>query len=88
MGSPSSPTAGGLPGFPVMSKDSRVRSIARRVLAIQTAVLVTLVYFTVVPLVAWIRLRDPLGARGGRKDSYWLPHHPVKGGVERHTHPF
>lgn len=85
---PSPPAAEGFPGSPTMPEGSRVRSIARRVLAVQTAVLVTLVYFAVVPLVAWIRLRDPLGARGGRRDSYWLPHHPVKGGVERHTHPF
>ncbi len=68
---------------------SGVRAVGRRVARVQTRVLLTLVYFLVLPLFALSRLADPLGLRSPKRDeSLWGRRPPVEPTVERFTHLF
>ena len=66
-----------------------VRAVGRRVAQVQTLVLLTLVYFLILPLFALCRLADPLRLRSAKRDeSLWRRRSPVEPTVERFTHLF
>ncbi len=53
-----------------------------------TPVLFTLLFFTVLPLFALIRLRDPLRVRGAGLPTYWEAASPHEATLERTRRPF
>ena len=57
---------------------------------VMTTVLMSLLYFIVVPVFSLIRLKDPLRLRLKRdsEDSYWEPHEMSDQTVERFSKPF
>ncbi len=63
-------------------------TLSRRVARMQDVVLLTLVYWTAVPLVRLLQKGDPLGLTRQKKESYWEPHQPLPDSLSRHTHPF
>ena len=68
---------------------SAMRAVGRGVARVQTLVLLTLVYFLILPLFALCRLADPLGLRSPKRDeNLWRRRPPVEPTVERFTHPF
>jgi hypothetical protein len=54
---------------------------------VNSAVLLTLIYFLVVPLTLFIRLKDPLGRKSGG-ETYWTDRKPVERSLRRHTLQF
>lgn len=68
---------------------ARLRGVGRRLARAETLVLLTLVYFLVLPLFALSRLADPLGLRQQAPgESRWRERPPVEPTVDRFTHPF
>ena len=57
---------------------------------IMTVVLMTVLYFVVVPVFSLIRLKDPLRMRRTRSpdESFWEPHRNSEPTVERFSKPF
>ncbi len=66
-----------------------MRAVGRRVARAETTLLLTIVYFLVLPLFALSRLRDPLRLRRPRSgEGLWRRRQPVEPTIERFTHPF
>ena len=53
------------------------KAFAHRLGRIQTWIILSLLYFLVVPLFSLIRIRDPLGYTLGEPDSWWEEMEPV-----------
>jgi hypothetical protein len=55
---------------------------------IVTTILLTVMFFVLLPVFALIRLADPLRTKLGKADSYWEDHPPYEDTLERNLRPF
>ena len=62
-------------------------AFARALGRINTVLVLTLIYFLVVPVFSLLRFKDPLKLRP-RKTTRWLERAPVERSLERFTHPY
>ena len=65
------------------------KSVAHRIAAFQLLILLTLIFFLILPFFALYRLKDPLKTKPDPDaETYWepRPHEPTT--LERFTHPF
>ncbi len=62
-------------------------AFARALGRINTVLVLTLIYFLVLPVFSLLRFKDPLRLRRGRP-TRWLERPPVERSLERFTHPY
>jgi hypothetical protein len=58
------------------------KSFAHRLGRIQTWIILSLLYFLVVPVFSLIRFKDPLGYAVGEPDTWWEEMEPVDENLE------
>jgi hypothetical protein len=61
---------------------------ARRIGRFNTLLVLTVIYFLLIPLFALWRLRDPLRLRPREGPTQWIDRSPVEQTAERFTHPY
>jgi hypothetical protein len=62
-------------------------AFARALGRINTVLVLTLIYFLVLPVFSLLRFKDPLNLRRG-KPPRWLERPPLERSLERFTHPY
>ena len=65
------------------------KRVARRIAAFQFLILLTLIYFLILPFFTLYRLKDPLKTKLDEgADTYWEERPQEEATVERFSHPF
>ena len=62
--------------------------IGEKIGMVMSAVILTLLFFLVLPFWTLMRLRDPLRKRLGRQESYWEPYKNPPPELNRYRRPF
>ena len=63
-------------------------SVAAAIGFVTVPLLLTILYFVLLPVFSLIRFKDPLRLKLRRGDSYWEPHTPIDATIERMQRPF
>jgi hypothetical protein len=63
-------------------------SAARAIGKVMTTILLSIVFFVLLPFFAFVKLRDPLGKKLRPDGSYWTDHKPHEPTLERVRRPF